>query len=137
MQDVIVVMWRKFADYREDSNFFAWGATIARYLVVDYFRREGRAIVQFSSEAMQNIYETTAVFDRYDDRVESLETCIEKLPPESRRILVLRYQQSCTIKEVAAKIKMPVHNLYKLVSKIHFLLQQCIENDLSEAKGGA
>jgi RNA polymerase sigma-70 factor (ECF subfamily) len=134
MQDVIVVMWRKFTAYREDSNFSAWGSTIARYLVMDYFRREERAIVHFSSVAIQNICKSTSVFDHYDDRMESLHSCMEKLPAESRRILKLRYQQSFTIKEVAEKIKMPVHNLYILVSRIHLLLQQCIDNDLSETK---
>lgn len=98
MQDAIVVMWRKISDYKNDSNFSAWGITIGRYLVMDYYRREGRSVVHFSSEAVQNISDNTGVFDRYDDRMEALQNCIKKLPEESRRILRLRYQQSHNIK---------------------------------------
>jgi RNA polymerase sigma-70 factor (ECF subfamily) len=136
MQDAIVVMWRKFPDYKDDSNFSAWGITIGRYLVMDYYRREGRSVVHFSSEAVQNISENVEVFDRYDDRMEALQNCIKKLPEESRQILRLRYQQSHNIKEVAEKIEKPIHNVYKLVSKIHCFLQQCIERNLSGLRGG-
>ncbi len=135
MQDAIVIMWRKFPDFKEDSNFSAWGITIGRFLVMDYFRKEGRSIVHFSSEALENISENTDVFDTYQDQMEALSSCLKKLSEYSRRILRLHYQQGKTIKEVAVQIGKPIHSMYRLVAKIHGILQQCIEHNLSALRG--
>jgi RNA polymerase sigma-70 factor (ECF subfamily) len=135
MQDAIVIMWRKFSDFKEDSNFSAWGITIGRFLVMDYFRKEGRSAIHFISEALENIGENTDVFDTYSDQMEALSTCLKKLPENSRQILRLRYQQGNTIKEIADQIGKPIHSMYKLVAKIHSILQQCIERNLSALRG--
>lgn len=131
MQNVILVMWKKFADYREDSSFSAWGMSIGRFVVLDYYRKENRSIVHFSSDAVERITRTMSVYETYDDRLDVLHSCIKKLPHDLRLILRLRYQQKHSIKEVADKIKKPVHSMYKLISKIHNILRQCIETNLS------
>ena len=132
MQETIVVMLRKFSDYKEGSNFSAWGITIGRFLIKEYYRKKSHSIVHFSSEAMENISESAAeVFDAYDDRTEALQRCLKKLPEDAAGIMKLRYQQNLTIREVAEQFGKSIHSIYKQVSKIHFLLQRCIERNLS------
>ncbi len=135
MQDTIVVMWRKFADYKEQSKFSAWGITIGHFLVMDYFRKEGRSIIHFSSESLKNISGNTDVFDTYEEELEALSSCLKTLPENSRQILKLRYQQGVTIKDIAGQIGKPIHSMYKLVAKIHGILQQCIKRNLSGLRG--
>lgn len=135
MQETTVIMWRKFPDYQKGSNFSAWGVTIGRFLVMDYFRKESRSIIRFSSEAMKNISESTGVFDSHDERVEALRECLKKMPSEVRKILKLRYQHGKSIKAIANEIQKPIHGMYKQVSKMHFLLQRCIQRKLTTRRG--
>ncbi len=137
MQETIVVMLRKFSSYKKDSNFSAWGITIGRYLIMEYYRKQSRSVVHFSSEAMENISESVAeVFNVYDDRTEALHLCLKRLPEGAASILKLRYQDSSTVKDIAEKFGKSIHSIYKQLSKIHFLLQRCVERNLSAWRGG-
>lgn len=138
MHETILVMWRKYPEYKQGSNFSAWGITIGRFLVMDYYRRESRSIVHFSTEALENISEVSersGVFDAFDDRLEALNECLKKMPDEIRQILKLRYEQNTPIKEIAEKMRKPVPGMYKRISRVHILLQQCINSTLSARKG--
>lgn len=134
MQETILIMWRKYPEFQRGSNFSAWGITIGRFLVMDYYRRESRSVVHFSSDALENITEVSEradIFDSFDDRIEALDECLKKLPDEIRQILRQRYEMNIPIKEIAEKMKKPIPQIYKKISKVHALLQQCIQRTLS------
>lgn len=138
MHETLLVMWRKYPEYKQGSNFSAWGVTIGRFLVMEYYRRESRSIVHFSTDALENISEVSEssnVFDAFDDRLEALKECLKKLPEELRQILRLRYEQKTSIKEIAEKLERPTSSLYKRISRVHVQLQQCINSMLSGWKG--
>lgn len=134
MQETMLVMWRKFAEFEPGTKFSAWGCKIARFLVLDYFRKKQSDVVRFDSDALEKIMHSSAVTNDIDDRSDALHVCMQKLPEEMQKLIRLRYVGGHTIKQVAEKVSKPVHGMYKRIAKIHFLLQGCIEKTLAAWK---
>ena len=133
MQETIVVMWRKFSKYKSGTKFSTWGIVIARFLILEYLKKKRQSIIQFSPEAIENIKEVYEDSDNSGDRVEALRKCIEKMPEAEKKIIKLRYMSgdNPTIKQVAQKMGKPIQGMYKHMSKLHYILQECVENTLA------
>lgn len=131
MQDTMLVMWRKFGQFIEGTNFAAWGTQIARFNITKYYRTAQPGVVRFDDEALGNILEQEAEFGLSEDRyLEALETCVRKLQAGSREILSLRYTENMKITDIAEKIGKPLQTIYKNFSRIHHSLYECIERRL-------
>jgi RNA polymerase sigma-70 factor, ECF subfamily len=134
MQETMLVMWRKFPEFEPGTKFSAWGCQIARFLVLDYFRKKQSDVVRFDSDALEKIMHSLTGTNDIDDRSEALDVCIKKLPGNMQELIRLRYGAGHTIKHVAEKVDKPVHSMYKRIAKIHFLLQGCIEKTIAAWK---
>jgi RNA polymerase sigma-70 factor (ECF subfamily) len=132
MQDTMLVMWRKFDQYRAGSSFTAWGMQIARFNVLHYRRKHKSGAVCFDSQTIDNItrHETSK---GSDDRAyqEALRRCMERLPDKSRDIVSLRYVENMKVVDIALRMGKTVQAAYKMMSRIHHALLNCIENKLA------
>ena len=54
VQQTLLVLWRRFDDFEEGSNFCAWAMTAARFEVLN-FRRAGRRPNLFTEELLNRI----------------------------------------------------------------------------------
>ena len=50
MQETAGIMWRKFDQFREDTNFVAWAIEIAHYRVLDYRRKKCGSAMIYENE---------------------------------------------------------------------------------------
>lgn len=127
-QDTCVVMWTKFSDFQPGTDFAAWACRIARFKVLKY-RQECRRRLPFSS--MEFIETVAAARDsrntESDDWTAVLIECINKLPPRDRILIVQRYSEDCTIKELAEKLGLPSNTVYKAIGRIRKNLLECVE----------
>lgn len=130
MQDTIIRLWSKFSTYTPSTNFSAWGISCARYVILEYQKKNRHLHVQFDSQALDNLSETFETDDNADNQIEALRNCLKKLPELHRHVIHLRYSENMTIKEIALKKQRPIHGMYKAMVKIHSLLQNCIEGTL-------
>lgn len=112
-QDVFVrvISTLKSGGYEANGKFGAWIMCITRNILVDYFRTKSSqkytskdnlkadAILDdvslVSYENMENNYVDRAVFDRMKDM-------IDQLPELQREVIVMRYYQEMSFKEIAA-----------------------------------
>jgi RNA polymerase sigma-70 factor (ECF subfamily) len=134
MQETMLVMWRKFVEFELGTKFSAWGYQIARFLVLDYYRKKQSDVVRFDSYALEKIMDSSANANDIDDKSDALHVCMKKLPEDMQKLIRLRYAGGHTIKQVAEKVGKPIHGMYKHIAKIHFLLQGCIEKTLAAWK---
>ena len=131
MQDTMLVMWRKFDQFEQGTNFAAWGMKIARFNIAKFFRTNPSAVVRFEDQALEHILEQEANFEPVENRyLEALESCVRKLQSNNREILSLRYNDNMKIAEIADKIGKPLQTMYKNFSRIHHSLYECIERTL-------
>jgi RNA polymerase sigma-70 factor (ECF subfamily) len=128
-------MWKHFGSYTEGSNFRAWARTFATHHILNYRRAAKRrpctALEAEFIEAVAGEIEQRA--EQLDARAEALQHCLRKLPEAHRKIVVWRYYEDCGVEEIAAKSERTVEAVYRLLSRIRGVLNDCV----SRETGGA
>ena len=131
MQKSVMIMFRKFNEFKPNSNFGAWGTSIARYEILKFREKQGKNRVLFDSSAFDNILKRTeARVEKIDERLQALESCLNKLNDRDKELIKMRYEDGLTIKEVAQKAKRPIPGMYKAMARIHNLLQACVKHTM-------
>ena len=132
LQESATVMWRKFSDFEQGTDFFAWGLSIIRYNILTFFNERKRSRIQFSDNLLKAITETTtAKLATVDRRFKALQQCCKKLSEHNQYLIHLRYDEGLTVKKIAEKIGKPVQGLYKTMARIQDALQKCIARVLA------
>jgi RNA polymerase sigma-70 factor (ECF subfamily) len=130
-QQCNLILWKKFEQYEPGTNFFAWACQIARFEVQKYRKSEGRHRMTFSNAFLDTVAEHTVKgCDELQARVEFLQECVAKLPPEHRELLRLRYDERRPVGSVAKLLDRPVESVYKALSRIRLKLYTCITRRL-------
>ncbi|WP_236782746.1 sigma-70 family RNA polymerase sigma factor [Anaerohalosphaera lusitana] len=130
MQDTVTVMWRKYADFEEGTNFRAWAMQIARFKVFEH-QRSKKERTGFDVEILKDLSsQSLRNSEDLDHRIEILQECLDKLAKKDRRLLKLRYEQDFSIKEVAKQTRRPFYGLYKAMARIHTSLLLCVRRGL-------
>jgi len=132
LQETSVILWRKFSEFRQDTDFVRWACRIARLEVLTYHRRHKPWLSIFSDEAADAISEKVLeLSDSVVFRAEALAECSRRLSDRDREILKLRYQLNQSVNEIAANLGRTESAVYKSLQRIHDELFQCIENTIS------
>ena len=127
MQETAGIMWRKFDQFREDTNFVAWAIEIAHYRVLDYRRKKCGSPMIYENEIFDQMVSLARGTSEQDGRrLEALRRCLAKLQDRQRRLIVLRYYDDIRPKEIATQLGMSVHAVYKSLSRIYEQLLMCI-----------
>lgn len=131
LQDALMVMWRKFDDFEPDTDFVAWGISVARFQVFNYRRRERARRVLYCDELIARLEEATQTHAlTRDARIDALESCMSRLPEKDRELIRLRYFDfaKVTVKEVSSQLDRRVDAVYKALNRIHDRLLFCIRH---------
>ncbi len=139
MQEVAMVLWRKFDEFDPSRSFGAWARGIAVRKVLQAWAREQRFPSAMSPDTMEAVLagfdETDAENDMWAEREAALERCIRELPDKSRRLLELRYQQSLSLQAIAEQVRSTLDAVNKALSRLRQALRECVERRLAEAGG--
>jgi RNA polymerase sigma-70 factor, ECF subfamily len=134
LQDVTVVLWRKFEDYRPGSDFVRWACRVARLEVLAYHRHRRRALAIFSDEVVDAVADQVLeLSETATARAESLDDCVQLLPPRDRELLKLRYQSSQSVRQIAQVVCRTESAVYKALQRIHEELFECVEDKLERS----
>ena len=136
MQDTLIVMWRKFDQFRSGTNFIAWGMQIARFNVLNYQRRKRTGVVLFEEETLDNItlYQEKHASSIEDDYLNALNECTEKLPENSKKLISMRYVENTSVIDIATKFQKTLNSTYKALSRIHHALLICVERKVAKGE---
>ncbi len=133
LQECKVVLWRKFANFTPGTNFRAWARTIALHQILNYRRAEQRR--PWSPLEQAFIEAVAAEIERrpeaLDRRAEALRTCLQKLPHAHRAIVHLRYFDDCSIEEIATRSDRSAEAVYRLLSRIRKVLNDCVNREFA------
>ena len=131
LQETSLVLWRKWNEFQPGTDFAAWALTIARYQVLGFRKKQKRERVHFSDETVEMLADQMASLSRASNaRWDALESCIEKLSPQDREMIRLRYQPEATTQDVAERVGRSIQAVYKALNRIHGQLLLCIRRTL-------
>ena len=132
MQEIAEVMWRKYQGAGHITDFCAWGKTIARNKVMNFYAKRRRERVLFSDSLLKDVVEREEeVSLQVELRVQALQKCLQKLRSNDRHLIQVLYGHDITIKKLAEQVQRPVQGLYKAMARIHHSLLQCVRRSLA------
>ena len=104
-----VVATLNSGDYKDENKFIHWVMRIAHNLIVDHFRRNSKMpIVPNRPDC-----DIVDILKLHDENVEqnimrqqthrNVRKLVKMLPPEQRRVVILRHYGKCDFKDIAAR----------------------------------
>lgn len=133
LQQVAVVLWSKYSEFRPGTDFGAWARSVAYREVLSARRSEARAR-RFMDDACAQ--EILAAYQRREETVdtashrEALRRCMGQLNPDLRDIVRCRYALSMSSREIATKFSRTAQAVDAIVYRIKKLLSDCIRTRL-------
>lgn len=132
LQDVSMVLWRKFERFELGTDFAAWAMSVARFSIFEWRRRQQRLPLPLNDEQMERLAdEAVAVAFDFDARHEALRECLKKLPNRDHELLHLRYEVSESMTRIAELTRVSRVAVYKRLNRIHVALLACVRSRLS------
>lgn len=131
MQEVVGLLWRKFADYTPHTDFVAWALTVAKYKVYEYYKEIKRNQRKLSNETIRILErESSTSASDYTVHLEAVKKCIQKLDAKDYRLIQLRYELNENVKHIASRFGRSVQSVYKSLARIHNILLWCVNRQL-------
>ena len=134
VQELAERLWKRFGDYGAGRPFVAWGIGFARYLAMEWRRRQSRLPLPLDDATLQALAEETEqALPEHAARLEALRDCLRKLTDRQREILRLRYEESTPVAEIAAASRHTPMAVYKAIKQAHLALFGCVSKTLGHA----
>ena len=131
IQEVAAQASIHFDRYDPERPFSAWVFGIARQRIVQWYRKQNRTPIMFSSETVEMILPTLAALKAEpSDRMESLRECVKKLNEKQLRLIDLKYSQQLTSEDIAATIGSTSSSINVMLFRIRDALRRCVEKRL-------
>ncbi len=128
LQEISMVVVRKYSDYDKSRPFIAWVIGIASTEVMAYRRHlstESRLFDEATIEQLTRVFVETA--NQLDPLAEALEDCVKRVPERSRRLLELRYVNDLRYEQMADTLGASVTSIKVAMHRLRANLRTCIE----------
>ena len=136
LQACKLTMWKQFDQFEPGTNFPAWARKIALHQVLNFRRSEKRKPLYSTDPAF--IESIAEEIDRQGaaltERAEALHVCLGKLPEKQRHTVLLRYYEGLDVDAIAEKTGRTQAAVYRLLSRIRAVLNECIGQQLEAAR---
>jgi len=134
-QDAFVVAYLELDSYNPDRDFGKWLRGIARNLVRNELRKQGRhrrILHESLSQHLLDLAENEK--DREVDvtQLSALRDCVEQLPGKSRELVHSRYFEGWDATILADKFEMKAATVRQTLLRIRRQLYQCINQRVKE-----
>jgi len=132
MQEVAVVLWRKFDGGLDSTAFRRWAFGVARMEVMTFRRDRARDRHTFGDDVFELLAQTVLdQADALEAERNALETCLQKLPDDQRQLVQTAYAPGVKIDELARKLGRTAMALYKTLHRIRVTLMDCTRRELA------
>lgn len=131
LQDVSVVLWKKFDSFEIGTDFGAWAMCVARLTVLNWRRKQKKVPVALSDETLQLLADDAVaqLSAPEDERRYSLKQCVQKLPKKERDLIRAYYEFGEEVASIAKREGRTARAIYLRLEKIHSLLLNCLQRD--------
>lgn len=130
VQDVNTALWKKRGEFSVGTNFKAWMFSVARFKVLSLWRDQKRKKVWSMPDETLNLLMDDAVdvcFEAEDDRHVALRQCIRELRPQDQGLILRRYFDGRSMKQVAREVGRKADNLKGSLHRIRLSLRACVK----------
>lgn len=135
-QEVSVAAVQLSEQLENRDGFLPWVRQIARFRILKHIEQSKR-LVPTNVELIDQLALVAEEMDQEGLRTarsRHLNNCIDSLPPESRRMILMRYSdRKHSVEEIAQTANRSVQATYALLKRIRAALRDCVSGKLAEA----
>jgi RNA polymerase sigma-70 factor (ECF subfamily) len=137
IQEVCVVLWKRYDDFEQGTNFTKWACSVAFNVAKAFVRQRRRQRgYGLSDHALARVAQIqNAGSELLEMQREVLQRCIEKLPDEDREFLFDCYRHSSTLAKFARGIGMSLNTVYSKVKRLRRRLLECVRRTIRRGEG--
>jgi RNA polymerase sigma-70 factor (ECF subfamily) len=135
LQQVAVILVRKFGEYDRRQSFVSWALGIARLEALKERRREARDRLVFGgdlAERLSTVYETMS--GQLEAYGHLLDGCLKELDERAREALGLRYVEDLKPANIAERLGTTPGAIRVLLHRARAALQKCIERRTKDSR---
>lgn len=132
-QECFIVAFQKLQTFERGTNFGAWVRAIARILVRNELRREGRRqrlLAEYVAEILVN--DEVPMPEESPARIEALRRCLSELPEKWRRLVQQRYFENLSPSVIGSQESRTANEVSQTLFRLRAALYKCITRRLSE-----
>ncbi|MEM7600520.1 MAG: sigma-70 family RNA polymerase sigma factor [Verrucomicrobiota bacterium] len=135
MQEIGVVLWKKFDEEMDSVAFRRWAFGVAKMEVLAYRRDRARDRHCFGDDALE-LLAKMAIEEADELNVErqALEACLKKLRADQRELVQTAYAPGIRIDELAEQLGKTAMALYKKLHRIRLTLVRCTQRELARGE---
>ena len=129
VQEVNAMLWKKRGEFSVGTNFKAWMFSIAKFKVMALWRdQKRRKVWAVPEETLHLLIEdaSDACHETENLRHVALRQCIEELHPNDRGLILRRYFEGNSLKQVALEVGRKAGNLKGSLHRIRMALRACV-----------
>lgn len=131
MQNVGLVLWRKFRELEQPGQFRKWAFGIARYETLAWLRDKARDRLVLANDVLQAVaYESSRIENELSAQRDALEGCLERLPREQRTLVLAAYAPDVRIHDVAEQSGRTLAAFYQWLHRMRVRLRECTRRTL-------
>ena len=104
-----VIVTINSGQYKDENKFIHWVMRIAHNLIVDYFRRNNK-MPMVPNRPENDVFDNLKIQDENAEHAimkkqtsQNIRKLVKMLPPEQRRVVILRHYGKCDFKDIAAR----------------------------------
>ena len=132
LQETASLLWGKFDEYQEGSNFGAWAVKIGRNKALQFLKKHKQTRRIFDD----NFYDKVSQYaekssNEADARLKALKACVDKLPEHVKKLLSMKFTKEMSYRKISQQTGRTTNSLYQVFWKIMQTLKDCIERQLS------
>ena len=124
-QEVYLEFYKGLERRPADVEPIRWLKGIAKNLCLNHFRKSKRKAEQHL-EAVAVVLERLACPLEDAGNVETLDRCLEQLPPRSRELIALRYEENLESAAIGRRLKLSPEAVRITLLRIRTVLRECL-----------
>lgn len=126
-QEVFVVALRRRDQFVKGTNFPAWIREVVRRVAWGHLRKFGRRMAPLDGQTLMLVApELDRPVETWEEERLALQNCVQRLPPESRRVLALRYAEEAPLERIASETGRSVDGIKGLLKRLRQKLAECV-----------
>lgn len=134
LQNVAVVLLRKFPQYDPGQPFAFWAMGIARFEILGSRRTYARSRTVFTPDLAEQAAEIQHELDAESEaRQRALRECLREVGTRAGEVLRLRYQDALEPQDIAGRLGVSAGSIRVMLSRLRGVLQGCIQTRLTVA----
>lgn len=139
VQEAMLVVVRKFDQYREGSSMLAWCRSIVRLeiLRIKQLHQRDRSLAERllddAVDAAFDEFQTSQHWDEAEDWRAALSQCLDRVPERGRSVLKARFVDELGYSEIGQRVGMTLEAVRKTLFRLKKQVRCCVETSLRGA----